>query len=115
MFFQQTAKCLGCKQVIHTKPQQGSSAAGSEVEPGLCENCAREDGKRESVYISVVHDASDAAERFTAAHTACRSCHSGGQLGGVVCENGECPVVYERYASERLMRNAEHKLLRLEW
>lgn len=114
MFFQQTAKCLGCKQVIHTKPQQGSGP-GDDVEPGLCENCAKEDGKRESVYISVVQEASAAAERFTAAHSSCRSCHSGGQLGGVVCENGECPVVYERFASERMVRNADHKLLRLDW
>jgi DNA polymerase delta subunit 1 len=112
MFFQQTAKCLGCKQVIHTKPQHGSE---SEVEPGLCDDCAKEDGKRESVFISVMHEASDAAERFSAAHSACRFCHSGSQWGGVVCENGECPVAYERLASERLVRTAEHRLLRLDW
>eukprot|EP00879_Flechtneria_rotunda_P007699 GHRR01008072.1.p1 GENE.GHRR01008072.1~~GHRR01008072.1.p1 ORF type:complete len:781 (+),score=286.21 GHRR01008072.1:379-2721(+) len=116
-FFQPTARCLGCKQTIHAKP----SAAGSSskrpagVDPGLCDNCQQEDGKKEAVYIALTDEASVAGQRFAAAHSACRKCHSGAQMASVLCENGECPVLYERHSSERQLGNAEHKLLRLEW
>jgi hypothetical protein len=30
------------------------------------------------------------------AHAACVACHSGGASHAILCENGECPVLYER-------------------
>ncbi|KAF6253905.1 hypothetical protein COO60DRAFT_1642829 [Scenedesmus sp. NREL 46B-D3] len=119
-FFQQSARCLGCKAVIYTKaPAAASSRPTSEqqqrhVDPGLCERCLQEDDTRKAVQIAVTKEASDAAAKVCAAQSACRSCHSGGQLGAVVCENGECPVVYARLSGERQVATAEHKLLRLE-
>jgi hypothetical protein len=56
-----------------------------------------------------------AAEReLAAAHSACRACHSGGQLGAVVCANGECPVLYGRASAPRRLADARHRLERLE-
>jgi hypothetical protein len=66
------------------------------------------------VQIAVTQEASEAAFKVCAAQSACRSCHSGGQLGSIVCENGECPVAYVRLSGERQVATAEHKLLRLE-
>jgi hypothetical protein len=66
------------------------------------------------VQIAVTQEASEAASKVCAAQSACRSCHSGGQLGSIVCENGECPVAYVRLSGDRQVATAEHKLLRLE-
>jgi len=121
-FFQQSAKCLVCKQVLQQKPivLPDSSQASSRhpppgVSPALCDRCSSEDGKWEAAYLSVEEEDSAAAGRFCAAHSACCRCHSGSHLGMVVCENGECSVLYARFASERQLKNAEHKLERLEW
>lgn len=35
-------------------------------------------------------------ERHCHAHALCARCHSGGVLGPVLCENGECEVLYAR-------------------
>ena len=128
-FFTTTARCLGCKAVLPQRQGGMFAVAGSSSrtgssggtqppegkDPGLCESCKQEDGKLEAVYLHTVADQGSAAASLRGAHTACRRCHSGGQTGAVVCENGECPVLYVRYQAERQLRNADHRLVRLEW
>jgi hypothetical protein len=120
-FFTTTARCLGCKAVMQSKgPGGSSSSSGGQqpppgVDPGLCPACQQEDGKREAVYLHTVYEQGVAAGSLSGAHSACRRCHSGGQMGAVVCENGECPVLYVRYQAERQLRSADNRLLRLEW
>lgn len=120
-FFTTTARCLGCKTVMQTKGQGlfGSSSSSRQsppgVDPGLCPACREEEGKLEAVYLHTVSEQGSAAASLSGAHSACRRCHSGGQMGAVVCENGECPILYVRYQAERQLRNADHRLLRLEW
>lgn len=131
-FFTTTARCLGCKSVLqssskgtaaaaagsrtaHQQQQQQKEQPPAGVEPGLCPTCREEEGKLQAVYLHTVADQGSAAASLVGAHSACRRCHSGGQMGAVVCENGECPVLYVRYQSERQLRNADHRLLRLEW
>jgi hypothetical protein len=128
-FFATTARCLGCKAVLQGQglfgaPSSSSSGSGSSrqqpqpppgVDPGLCPSCRKEEGKLEAVYLHTVGEQAGAAASLGAAHSACRRCHSGGQMGAVVCENGECPILYVRYQAERQLRGADQRLLRLEW
>jgi hypothetical protein len=126
-FFTTTARCLGCKTVMQSKGSGlfgsnaavGSSSSSAQpppgVDPGLCPACRQEEGKHEAVHLHTVVDQGGAAASLGGAHSACRRCHSGGQMGAVVCENGECPILYVRYQAERQLRNADHRLLRLEW
>jgi hypothetical protein len=120
-FFTTTARCLGCKAVMQGKGPgaRSSSSSGPQpppgVDPGMCPACRQEEGRRETVYLHIVQEQGDAAASLSCAHSACRRCHSGGQMGAVVCENGECPVLYVRYQAERQLRGADHRLLRLEW
>jgi hypothetical protein len=86
------------------------------VDPGLCPECKAQEDKWAAVYLTEVQQEGAAAAAYTTAHSQCRACHSGGQgLGQVLCENGECPVVYERYAAARKLATAQHRLQRLEW
>lgn len=118
MFFAQAATCLGCRQAIPIPARRASASASvctqKGSEPGLCAACARVDGQRESLHITLLAEASAAERRTAAAHSACRACHSGGQLGTVLCDNGECVACYERVAGERALHSAQHKLERLE-
>jgi hypothetical protein len=128
-FFTTTARCLGCKTVMQSKglglfgssAAAGSSSSSSSaqpppgVDPGLCPACRQEEGKHEAVHLHTVVEQGSAAASLGGAHSACRRCHSGGQTGAVVCENGECPILYVRYQAERQLRNADHRLLRLDW
>jgi len=41
-------------------------------------------------------------------------CHSGGLLGPVLCENGECPVLYSRLQSASRIEVLEQSLDRLD-
>jgi hypothetical protein len=119
-FFTTTARCLGCKAVMPSTPASSSSGSGVQprpagIEPGLCANCRAQEGKRAAVYLQTVQEQVRASASFCAAHSACRRCHSGGLMGGVVCENGECPVLYARFRAEREVRNTDHRLQQLEW
>lgn len=126
-FFATNARCLGCKAVMQggkgVTAYSSSSRGGAQqqqqqppgIDPGLCASCRQEEGKLETVYLHTVWEQGNAAAALCGAHSACRRCHSGGQMGAVVCENGECPVLYVRYQSERQVRTADHRLLRLEW
>lgn len=122
-FFATTARCLGCKAVMQGQGLFGASSSSSQqqpqpppgVDPGLCPACRQEEGKLEALYLHTVGEQAGAAASLGAAHSACRTCHSGGQMGAVVCENGECPCLYVRYQAERQLRGADQRLLRLEW
>ena len=85
------------------------------VEPGLCNNCKVQEGKWAQVYLTELTNESQAVACLTKGLTQCRWCHSGAQLGEVVCGNGECPVVYERLGAGRRILNVQHRLQRLEW
>jgi hypothetical protein len=123
MFAVATARCLGCKTVLPHNTAGGGGGGRQQqqqqppggVEPGLCSACRQDEGKWAAVYLHAVQEQGRAAAAFCAAHSACRRCHSGGQMGGVVCSNGECPVVFARFEAERQLRNADHRLRRLDW
>lgn len=85
------------------------------LDPGLCDECKAEDGKWCQVYLNILADDNAAEEALCHATSACVRCHSGGLLGPVICENGECPVLYERYAAARKAYSSQHKLMRMEW
>lgn len=64
------------------------------------------------VVSAVVIDVEDAAaeqqRRHTQAHSFCHSCHSGGLMGSLLCENAECPALYTRVgAAARLQAIAQ--------
>ncbi|KAF8067421.1 POLD1 [Scenedesmus sp. PABB004] len=111
-FFATLPQCLACKRAMRA-PAAGPGAGGAA--PGLCDACAREPGTRAAVLVALTAEAGGAAARLAAAHSACRRCGSGCQFGAVLCENGECPVMYARLASERAGRTAAHALARLDW
>jgi DNA polymerase delta subunit 1 len=71
-------------------------------------------GRWEETYLSLLDDQTAAEARQTAAHAACRDCHSGGVLGPVLCENGECPVTYARLACSSRVQLADKQLRRLD-
>lgn len=107
-FFKVTAKCLGCRRAI-----SGSYKDIAEA-PGLCDECALEENMKERVYNSLIEERSVVEARQSAAHAACRACDSGLVCEDVLCNNGECPVTYERLSAGRTLRGLEVSLNRLD-
>lgn len=60
--------------------------------PALCEDCAAEEGVKESVLLELLGEQRRLEQRNCTANALCMDCHSGGLTGKVLCENGECPV-----------------------
>lgn len=109
-FFSQTAKCLSCRRVL----PEGVGVDAAAPARALCDDCSGEEGRWAALHVAALLQEGCALEELGAAHSVCRVCHSGGQLGRVVCENGECPVVYGRISAPRRAAEAQHKLARLD-
>ena len=107
-FFKATAKCLGCKRAIT------GFKGNAEDAPGLCDSCAGEDGRWEISFLTVDEEYKEGEARKSAAHAACRQCHSGLVTQDILCDNGECPVTYSRASAEETMRRSEMSLRRLD-
>lgn len=84
--FAGSLKCLNCRRPVP------STASGGG--PALCEDCAQLEGVREGVLLELLGEQRLLEQRNCAANALCMSCHSGGLLGEVLCENGECLVRY---------------------
>lgn len=111
-FYRGTIRCLGCKRHIPS----GKLPPGAGVEgPGLCDACSSQDGKWEEVYEGLMQRENRLEHRRAGAHAFCMRCHSGGMTGAVVCENGECPVLYARVESSARMVTVGNLLRRLDW
>ena len=90
--------------------------AGKEgQEPALCESCKAEEGTAARVYLEVLAEVNLAESRHHAASATCSRCHSGGQLGAVLCENGECAVLYSRLSTSNRLATASSNWKRLDW
>lgn len=81
-----TIKCLSCKRTINA-----GAAPPNEV-PALCEDCANDEGRLESVLLELQGEERLLEDRLCTANALCMRCHSGGLTGPVLCENGECLV-----------------------
>lgn len=111
-FYKETIRCLGCKRTIPS----GKVPPDAGVEgPGLCEVCSSQEGKWEEVYEGLRQHANRLEHRWAGASAFCMRCHSGGMTGAVVCENGECPVLYARVESAARMVTMSNLLRRLDW
>ncbi|KAK9916419.1 hypothetical protein WJX75_002409 [Coccomyxa subellipsoidea] len=108
-FYRGTVKCLGCRRPVHSI---GSSA---EDGPALCEDCAVEDGVREGVFLELLGEQRRLEQRNCTANALCMDCHSGGLTGKVLCENGECPVLYARLSTAAKLNSLDHSFRRLDW
>ena len=104
-------RCLACKRPIPKAELVGKEGR----EPGLCESCKQEEGTLARVHLSILAELGAAEHRHHMAHATCIRCHSGGLLGPVVCENGECPVLYSRLSAAQRLVTAVHNLERLDW
>ena len=111
-FYKGTIRCLGCKR--HIPSGKLPSSAGVEG-PGLCDVCSSQEGKWEEVYEGFLQHANKLEHRQAGATAYCMRCHSGGMNGLVVCENGECPVLYARVESASRMVTVNNLLKRLDW
>ena len=52
--------------------------------------------------------------RQSAAHAACRACHSALAAQPVLCENAECPAAYARWGASSRLQAADRSLRRLD-
>lgn len=111
-FYKGTTRCLGCK---HHMPSSKSSKASEALEPGLCDICRGEDGKWEETYLEYLGHVNKLEARKAGAHAYCMRCDSGAGEGAVVCENGECPVLYARVESQARLETVTQALKRLDW
>ena len=111
-FYKGTIRCLGCKR--HIPSGKLPSNAGVEG-PGLCEVCSSQEGKWEEVYLECLQHVDRLEHRQAGAQAYCMRCHSGGMTGKVVCENGECPVLYARVESAARLVTVNTFLRRLDW
>lgn len=105
-FFRQLPKCLSCRSNM--------AGHGMDDAPGLCQACASTEGAWGETYLGVLGEQSEEEARHTAAFTACRDCHSGGCMGEVLCENGECSVAYVRLSTASRLRRLDAQLHRLD-
>ena len=87
---------------------------GAGREPGLCASCTEEDGKWSQTWLRVLQQLRDAERRRGLSHSTCMRCHSGGLMGPVLCDNGECPVLYSRLQSASRIEVLEQSLDRLD-
>ena len=111
-FYKGTIRCLGCKRHIASgklPPQAGVQGAG------LCDVCSSQEGKWEQVYVEYMQLVDNLERRQTSAQAFCVRCHSGGMAGPVVCENGECPVLYARVESAGRLVTVNNLVKRLDW
>ena len=104
-------RCLACKRPIPKNELVGKEGK----EPGLCQSCQAEEGRWKAVYLSNLAEANSAAARLTTAHSECLGCHSGGLTGRLVCENGECAVLFARLSASNRLSAVTHNLKRLDW
>lgn len=74
-------------------------------------------GMWERIWLGLLEEARGAERRRGLAFSICASCHSGGLVGSVVCENGECPVLYSRLSSTSRLQALEQSMHRMltEW
>lgn len=82
--------------------------------PGLCDSCARTEGRWEDCYVTLLEEQAGVEARQCSAYAACRDCHSGGAVGPVLCENGECPVTYTRLACSSRLQLVDKQLRRMD-
>ncbi|GIL98964.1 hypothetical protein Vretimale_4190 [Volvox reticuliferus] len=118
-FFRQAAKCLACKQALPMLPQQqqqqqvGAGWAAGRA-PGLCAACCREPDTLATTYLRLLEDDNTAAVQLASALSSCMRCHSGGRFGPVLCENGECGVLFARLGAARRLAAFGERLERLD-
>lgn len=67
------------------------------------------------VYLEILSEVDAAESRHHAACSTCIRCHSGGLFGPILCENGECAVMYSRLSAGHRLTTASHNLRRLDW
>jgi len=68
------------------------------------------------VWLDLTDRINSARERQHLAMSTCMRCHSGGMLGPIVCENGECAVLFTRMsASNRLETLLKARERLLDW
>ena len=106
-FFKSSAKCLSCRRAV----------PGGGADRGLCDSCRGEDGTRERTWLGLLREAERMERKRGLAFATCARCHSGGLQGAVVCENGECPVLYSRLSSTSQLHALDDSMARLlhEW
>ncbi|KAL4859641.1 DNA polymerase delta catalytic subunit [Chlorella vulgaris] len=107
-FFRAVPKCLGCKASM-----PGWKGDLGEA-PGLCDSCARTEGRWEDCYVNLLEEQAGVEARQCSAYAACRDCHSGGAVGPVLCENGECPVTYTRLGCSSRLQLVDKQLRRMD-
>ena len=74
---------------------------------------------RHPVHVQgLLREANQLEGRHCAAHALCARCHSGGAMGPVLCENGECEVLYARLGAQTrlaaLLPSIE-RMLSIDW
>ncbi|DBA67150.1 TPA: hypothetical protein ACH3X2_001471 [Trebouxia sp. C0005] len=111
-FYKGTIRCLGCKRHI---PSGKLPPDAGVVGPGLCDICSSQEGKWEEVYLEYLQHVNRLEHRQAGAYAYCMRCHSGGESGSVVCENGECPVLYARVESAARLTTVSTFVKRLDW
>lgn len=66
----------------------------------------------------LLREANQLEGRHCRAHALCARCHSGGVMGPVLCENGECEVLYARLGAQTrlaaLLPSIE-RMLSIDW
>ncbi len=82
---------------------------------GLCEACAAIPDKLPEVYLEFQKHVDEFETHRAQALSYCARCHSGGLGQPVVCENGECPVLYARIESAARLTTVSQSLARLDW
>jgi len=110
-FYKASVRCLACKRPIPENELIGKEGK----EPGLCQSCKAEEGRWATVYLTNLAELNSAAVRHTAALANCLGCHSGGLTGRLVCENGECSMLFARLSAGSRLATVTHNLKRLDW
>ncbi|GIL98965.1 hypothetical protein Vretimale_4190 [Volvox reticuliferus] len=82
--------------------------------PGLCAACCREPDTLATTYLRLLEDDNTAAVQLASALSSCMRCHSGGRFGPVLCENGECGVLFARLGAARRLAAFGERLERLD-
>ncbi|GFR40571.1 hypothetical protein Agub_g1149, partial [Astrephomene gubernaculifera] len=112
-FFRQSARCLGCKQVLPRDCGGGGGDLASA--PGLCGACLREPDTLPATHLRTLADDNTAFTQLASALATCLTCHSGGHAAGaLLCENGECPQLFARLGAVRRLAASGERLERLD-
>lgn len=107
-FYRATARCLSCRTPM---PEWKGPV---EDAPGLCVNCSKVEGRRAETLLGLLHEDALQEARRCAAYAACRQCHSGTIEELVLCDNGECPVTYDRLGTAATLRTLGTSLKRID-